>query len=155
MTGKKKQSIKMIERHLRNYKSYKVAIKNLQKQLDYIMPNITANYELKEGSIGTFAIASTTEQAALDRLESARVLQIHERMQQYQLIVDSINEALDALSEQEKQFIRSRYIEGYSIEKTAQELHCSTQNAFRIRAHALDRLLISLQDVSRVFVELL
>lgn len=156
MTGTdKKKSIRTIERHLRNYKTYKVAIKNLQKQLDYIMPNITANYELKEGTTGVFNIKSSTEEAALDRLESARALYLHEQINQYKLITESIDEALGALGEQEKRFIQLRYFEGRSIEKAAEELHCSVQNAFKIRSHALDRLVISLKDVSRVFVEFL
>ena len=155
MTETKKQAIRVIERHLRNYKTYKVAIKNLQKQLDYIMPNITASYELKEGSTGVFNIKSSTEEAVLDRLESARALQLHEQIRQYKLIVESIDEALEALGEQEKRFIQLRYFEGRSIEKAAEELHCSVQNAFKIRSHALDRLVISLKDVSRVFVEFL
>lgn len=151
----KKKSIRTIERHLRNYKTYNVAVKNLQKQLDYIMPNITASYELREGTTGVFNIRSSTEEAVLDRLESARALLLHEQIKQYKLITESINEALGALAEQERKFIELRYFEGRSIEKTAEELHCSVQNAFKIRTHALDRLVISLNDVSRVFVELL
>ena len=151
----KKKSIRIIERHLRNYKTYKVAIKNLQKQLDYIMPDITANYELKEGTTGTFNITSSTEEAVLDRLESARALHLHEQIRQYKLITDSIDEALEALGEQERSFVRLRYFDGWTVEKTADELHCSVQNAFKIRSHALDRLSISLKDVSRVFVEFL
>src|SRR5690606_6163329 len=105
----RKKVIRVIERHLRNYKTYKVAIKNLQKRLDYIMPNITASYELREGSTGTFNIRSSTEDAALDRLESARALFLHEQIKQYRLITESIDEAIEALGEQEKNFVVLRY----------------------------------------------
>jgi len=151
----RKKVIRVIERHLRNYKTYKVAIKNLQKRLDYIMPNITASYELREGSTGTFNIRSSTEDAALDRLESARALFLHEQIKQYRLITESIDEAIEALGEQEKNFVVLRYFEGKSMEGIAMELHCSVQNVFKIRTNTLERLLISLSDIDRVFVEFL
>ena len=150
----KKKSIKIIETHLRNYRSYKVAIRNLQNQLDLIMPNVTTSYELKEGSTGVFKIWSTTEQVALDRLESARALQINEQMRNYQIIIDSIEEALNALGEQERLYVELRYFEGLNTERIADKMSCSIPNLFRLRKRVLDRLLIILPNVNIVYGDL-
>lgn len=150
----KKKSIKIIETHLRNYRSYKVAVRNLQNQLDLIMPNVTTSYELKEGSTGVFKIWSTTEQVALDRLESARALQINEQMRNYQIIIDSIEEALNALGEQERLYVELRYFEGLNTERIADKMSCSIPNLFRLRKRVLDRLLISLSNVNIVYGDL-
>lgn len=150
----KKKSIKIIETHLRNYRSYKVAVRNLQNQLDLIMPNVTTSYELKEGSTGVFKIWSTTEQVVLDRLESARALQINEQMRNYQIIIDSIEEALNALGEQERLYVELRYFEGLNTERIADKMSCSIPNLFRLRKRVLDRLLISLSNVNIVYGDL-
>ena len=150
----KKKSIKIIETHLRNYRSYKVAIRNLQNQLDLIMPNVTTSYELKEGSTGVFKIWSTTEQVVLDRLESARALQIDEQIRNYQIIVDSIEEALNALGEQERLYVELRYFEGLNTERIADKMSCSIPNLFRLRKRVLDRLSISLSNVNIVYGDL-
>lgn len=150
----KKKSIKIIETHLHNYRSYKVAIRNLQKQLDLIMPNITTSYELKEGSTGVFKIWSSTEQVVLDRLESARALQINEQIRNYQIIIDSIEEALNALGEQERLYVELRYFEGLNTERIADKMSCSIPNLFRFRKRVLDRLSISLSNVNIVYGDL-
>ena len=104
------------------------------------MPNVTTSYELKEGSTGVFKIWSTTEQVALDRLESARALQINEQMRNYQIIIDSIEEALNALGEQERLYVELRYFEGLNTERIADKMSCSIPNLFRLRKRVLDRL---------------
>ena len=150
----KKKAIKAIENHLYNYKSYKVAVRNLQNQLDSIMPNLTTSYELKEGSTGVFKIWSSTEQAVLDRLESARALQIHEQIRNFKMIISSIDEALNALGEQERLYVELRYFEGLNTERIADKMSCSVPNLFRFRKRVLDRLLISLSNINIVYGDL-
>lgn len=150
----KKKAIKVIETHLRNYKSYKAAIFNLQKQLDSILPNLTASYEYKAGSAGVFKIWSSTEQAVLDRLESATALQIHEQMRNYKMIISSIDKALNALGEHEQLYVELRYFKGFSVEKVAREMNFSLPSLFRLRRRVLDRLTISLANVNIVFGDL-
>lgn len=144
---KKSQRIKDIEYHLRNYHTYKVGIKNLTNQLNYIMPNVTANFELMEGSAGTFSISSNTEKYAIDRIESRKALDLHEDIKRYELIIKSIDEALKGLEETERDFIRYRYIEGMTIAKTSLKLGYSEQHIFNIRNHAFNKLLISLRGI--------
>lgn len=143
----KRSQIKKIELALRQYKSYIVGVRNLQKQLDFIMPAMTASYELREGSNGAFVLNSTTEKYAIDRIESKRALDIHDKIRQYELIVGCIDEALVEVNEQEKEFVTYRYFSGWSIAKCAAEMGYSEQNLFLIRKQLMNKLLISLTTV--------
>lgn len=143
----KKEQIRKIENHLRQYKTYKVGIKNLHKQLDYILPTMTANYEIREGSAGSFVISSSTENCAIDRIESKRALDLHEQIQMYSLIVESIDNALLELPEQEREFITLRYFNSLSINRTAETMGYTADNIFRIRKQAFDKLTISLSSL--------
>jgi Sigma-70, region 4 len=135
-----------VERLLRHYRYYKSGIVNLQKQLDYIMPGCVANYE-SEGSTGTFSIYSTTEKYAIDRIESKRALDIYEKIREYELIVNCIEQALASLSEAERKFVEIRYFEGKSIKYAANVLGYSERNVFRVKNEVLQKLSISLSGV--------
>src|SRR4051794_29197789 len=103
MLNNKAMKERVIENHLRHYPNYKVGIRNCQKQLDYLLPNITARYEYIEGS--TFWIGNDTERVAIDRVESKRALDLHEEIERFLLIVTTIDNAIDGLKQQEKQFV--------------------------------------------------
>lgn len=141
---------KQVERHLRNYKTYKVAIKNLEKQLDYIMPNITATYELIGGSSGTFNIESKTEKYAIDRIESKRALDIHEKIEQYNMIIDAIDNGLEILNDNERKFVEIRYINNNSILETSIQMGYSERNVFKIRNKALKKMVIVMSGILRL-----
>jgi RinA family phage transcriptional activator len=151
----KKKAINIIEHHLRSYKTYEIGIKNLKKSLDDILPAITTNYTLREGTNGSFDITSKVEMAVLDRLEGSKAIYLTEQIRELQTVVESINEALSALGDTDRDFIKFRYIDGYSIEKTAQTINMSVQNCFKIRNHVMDNLLISLRNIVKVSVEIL
>jgi len=146
----KKQKIQQIEQHLRNYYTYKVGIKNLTNQLEYILPSMTANYEVVGGSNSVFNIKSETEDAAIDRIESRKALDLHEDIKRYELIIDAIDESLEGLGETEKGFIIKRYIEGMTITKTSLELGYSERHVFQIRNRAFNKLLISLKGILEI-----
>lgn len=139
--------IKRIEHHLRNYKTYKVGLYNLKKQLDYIMPSMTATYELANGSSGTFNIKSDTEKYAIDRIESKKALMIHENISQYELIIGSIEKALENLEDIEKEFVDERYFKGKPINHIVNKLGFSEKYVFTIRNQVMDKLLISLKGL--------
>lgn len=143
----KRGQIKKIESHLFNLKHYKVAIRNLQKQLDYIMPNITANYSIEGGGGGVFKVASTTERAAIDRIESRRALNIHEEMQRYTLLLDCIRESLDILTAQEREFVELRYMQEKPMIEVSECLDYSVPHVYRLRDQALSKLALSLSAV--------
>lgn len=144
-TKSKNKQVKKLEKYLRNYKAYKVGLLSLQKQLDYIMPNVTATYELMEGSSGTFRIASTTENYAIDRIESKKALILHEDINHYTMILDTIDEALNELEEIERKFIHIRYIQRKTVTQTALDLGYSEKYIFNLRNQVFDKLLISMR----------
>jgi DNA-directed RNA polymerase specialized sigma subunit len=138
----KKEKIRLIEDHLKNYKTYLVGRKNIQESLDEIIPN------------GSVSINNLTENAVLDRIASSRVIYLREMLNAYNTIISSINDAVNALDNDEKAFIKYRYFKGCTIEKTAQQLGCSEQYCFKIRLQALDKLLISLTNLLKMTIEI-
>ena len=146
---KRAKQIKRIEKYLRQYTTYKIGVKTLQKQLDYIMPNITASYELVEGSSGTFKITSTTEKYAIDRIESKRALMLHEDIERYNIIIESIDIAVSELDELERKFVELRYINRKTIAQTSIELGYSEKHIFNLRHQVMDKLLISLRGLAQ------
>lgn len=143
---------KEIEHHLRHYRSYKIGIANLKKKLDLFYPNITTNYELREDRSSVFTVRSTTEETALHRLESKEALDIHETISKYQLIVDSIDEALKEMTETEKRFIQLRYFECKSFDHITNEMNFSIRTINRIRSRVLNKLSISLRNLKNIRV---
>jgi len=139
--------LKTIENHLRHYHQYKIGIRNLKLQLDNIMPRITATYEVKEGSRGTFAIKSDTETYAIDRIESKRALDLHEQMEKYRLLVDCIDAAMEGLNDEEKKFVEYRYFCNYTISKMAMTMGYGESTIFCFRNRVLDKLSHSLSGL--------
>lgn len=120
---------------------------NLKKKLDFIMPNMTATYEVVENSKGTFRITSSTENFAIDRIESKRALLLHEDIEKYSMIIDSIDEAILELDTLERKFVEVRYINRKTITQTAQTLGYSEKHIFNLRNRVFDKLLISLRSL--------
>lgn len=144
---KKKQAVRNIENHLRNYKFYKVGIIHNKRKLDMILPNITTNYEIREGSSGVFIVKSTTEDVVLCRLESRAAVQAHETIEEYQRIVDAIDASLKQLTEDEREYVKLRYFENYSISDLCTTLSCSERQVHRIRYNIINKLLIGLDSI--------
>lgn len=141
------KNIKIIEKHLRQYNTYKIGLMTLKKRLNHIMPNITATYTLNEGTSGTFEITSTTEKYAIDRIESKRALMIHEDIERYTLVIESIDDALNELDDIERKFIECRYIKRQTITQTALNLGYSEKHIFNLRYQVMEKLLISLRGL--------
>ncbi|MEP9408551.1 sigma-70 family RNA polymerase sigma factor [Peribacillus frigoritolerans] len=144
---RKKKDYKVIESHLRNYRNYLAGIKNMNKQMDYIMPGITANYELREESMGAFVFSSSTEKFAIDRIESKRALQLHEDIMIYELIINSIDVALAELDDDEREFVELRYFKNQSILMVAEKMGYSERQVFLIRNAVREILGISLKNL--------
>jgi hypothetical protein len=143
----KMEKERIIENHLRHFHNYKIGIKNCQRQLDYISPSLVANYYRNEDSSGFF-ISNNTERVALDRLESKKALDLHEQIEGYKIIVESIENAFNQLKPQEKDFVEWRYFSCYSIADTKQLLgYSEDKSVYRIRRHVLDKLLFSLSNL--------
>jgi DNA-directed RNA polymerase specialized sigma subunit len=142
----KAEKERAIESHLRHYRTYKVGIQNCQRQMDYIMPNITARYDYIQGS--TFYIGNNTERVAIDRIESKRALDLLEEIERFKIITESIDNAFKELLPQEKDFVEWRYFSCLSIVEVKQLLGYSEERAvYRIRRHVLDKFMISLNNL--------
>lgn len=150
--SRKKKDFKIIEGHLKNYFNYITGINNMHKQMDYIMPGMTASYELREESVGAFVFSSSTEKYAIDRIESKRALQLHEDIVIYELIVNSIKDAVEQLEDEEREFVELRYFKNNSINITAESMGYSERQVFSIRNNVKDKLLISLKNILRLKV---
>lgn len=139
---------RIIENHLRFYKTYLVGIKNCEQQLEFIQPNITTKFGADNHGAFFYVVSDSTANIALDRIEGKRALDLREEIERYKIITASIDNAMQELRQQEIDFIKYRYFEclpmldvkiklGYSEEKSV----------YRIRRHVLDKLLISLNNL--------
>ncbi|UXM87761.1 transcriptional regulator [Bacillus subtilis] len=128
-----KKLVKNIEKHLKNYNNYKVAILNLSKQLEFIATN--DNMEIFKESIDD----DCEFQASVDKLAS--------ELQHIKLLKDSIDISLSELTELEYRFVQYRYFKNWTIEKSALEIGYSDKALFVIRNQVMDKLLISLGSV--------
>lgn len=136
-----------IENHLRFYKTYLVGIKNLERQLDYIMPTMIANYGTTEGG-SFFFIPNNTENVALTRLESKHALDLKEEIEQLKIITSSIENAVEELTMQERAFVHLRYFECLPIDDVKTQMgYKEEKSIYRIRRHCLNKLVISLKTL--------
>lgn len=137
-----------LETTLRFYKTYQVGIKNCEQQLEYIMPSLVARYEISTDTGESFFIVNNTEKVALDRIESKMALDLKEQIEQYKIIISSIDNALENLTEAEKHFVILRYFECKPMAVVTQALGYSEEKScYRIRRHVLEKLLISLNNL--------
>jgi RinA family phage transcriptional activator len=143
----RKEVYRKIEEHLKNYQQYKIGIRNLNLQLDNILPSITVSYEGKEGAVGTFVIHSPTEKCAIDRIESQRAIEIKRKIMNYQTLVDCIDAALEGLDKQEKDYVEYRYMFRYSISKIALTIGASESTIYNYRSKILEKLEVSLTGI--------
>jgi hypothetical protein len=146
----KKKSFKAIEDHLKNYKNYEIGIQNMRMQLDHILPNITTNYELREEAMGAFVFSSSTEKIALDRIESRHATDLNETILLYELIVKSIDDAVNQLDVIEQDFVKLRYFKGWGIDSVAKEMTYSKRKIFDIRNSVREKLMISLKNITNI-----
>lgn len=146
-TSKEKKE-RIIESHLRFYKTYLVGIKNCEQQLEYIMPNITTKYGADNHGSFFYVVSDSTANIALDRIEGKRALDLREEIEKYKVITTSIENAVEELSMQQRAFIHLRYFECLPMHDVKTKLGFSEEKScYRIRRHVLDKLLISLNNL--------
>lgn len=138
-------SIKIIEAHLRRYRSYEAAIANSQTELDYLLPSGIISYDFTGG--GGFTVRSSTENSALDRLESKRAIDLHEVIQKCKLLISQMDRAIEVLNEGEKHFVHMRYFDSMSMEEIAPILKYSVRSTYYVKDTALEKLFIAMMNV--------
>lgn len=147
---KKKQAIRNIENHLKNYRAYKVGISNLKRKLDMILPSITTDYEIKEGSSGVFVVKSKVEDVVICRLDSVEAIKANQTIQLYEMIVETIDRAVAQLEKEERNFVKLRYFDNMPVDEICIQLCCSERHVFNVRYHVLNQFLISLANIKDV-----
>ncbi len=136
---------RIIENHLRYYKTYLAGIKNCEQQLEYIMPNITTKYGADTHGAFFYVVSDSTANFALDRIEGKKALDLKEEINRYNLIVKNIERAVAELKDYEQDFVAWRYFECLPMKEVKQMLgFAEEKSVYRIRRHVLDKLLISL-----------
>jgi DNA-directed RNA polymerase specialized sigma subunit len=144
----KGQKERLIENHLRYYKTYLVGIKNCENQLEYIMPNITTKFGADNHGAFFYVVSDSTANIALDRIEGKRALDLREEIERYKIITGSIDNALKELKQQELDFVKHRYFDCLPIHEVKQKLGFSEERSvYRIRRHVLDKLMISCKNL--------
>lgn len=134
-----------IENFLNKYHTYQIGIKNCQQQLDYMMPSLTARYD-SDGMSAHYYIANNTENVALDRITSKRALNLLEEIEEYKLIIASIENALGELDEKQRIFVQLRYFKGMKMYEVKAQMNVSEEKTlYRIRRQVLDKFSISLR----------
>jgi hypothetical protein len=147
-TNGKAAKDRIIETHLRFFKTYQVGIKNCEKQLEYIMPSLVARYEVHTDSGESHFIVNNTEKVALDRIESFRALELREEIERYKIITSSIEAALEELKPEELDFVTFRYFDCLPIHIVKAKLgYSEDKTVYRIRRRVLDQLQISLHNL--------
>lgn len=144
----KSDEFKKIEKHLKNYKSYRIGMTNMKKQLEHLFPMITASYEMREGTSGTFSNNSTTEDFAIKRAEKKAEMEWY--IQTYELVTSSIDSAIKQLDPLEKEFVEKRYLENVNIKTVAVNLGYSLRSTYNIKEEVKEKFLITLQNLTHI-----
>jgi DNA-directed RNA polymerase specialized sigma subunit len=139
---------RLIENHLRFYKTYLVGIQNCEQQLEYIQPNITTKFGADNHGAFFYVVADSTCNIAIDRIEGKRALDLKEEIERYKIITKSIDMAVEELKPQEKDFVNHRYFECLPMHEVKTKLGYSEEKSvYRLRRHVLEKLLISLHNL--------
>jgi len=119
VTRKPKQNYyKQIERLLYDYKTYDTAIRNLEAELEEILPKVsTSVVKLGEGS-AVSPFHSQTEDWAIKRIESPRAKRILKLLAEKKRLQKGIREVREQLTDEENILVWMRY----DLEKQHQEI---------------------------------
>lgn len=139
--------IREIEYHLKQYRQYRVGIDNLSNQMEMILPRTTSHFELREESRSYSSKRSSTEDCAIERLESKQAIFLQREIKRYKIIVDSIDKSLEQLDEMERRFVEFRYFQRWSIRKISLELGYSESSIHVLRRQLMHKLGISLKGI--------
>ena len=128
------------ERLLYDYKTYDLAIKNLEAELESILPPVsTSLLKLGEGSSDA-PFRSLTEEWAIKRVESPRAKRILKLLTEKKRWRQGIKEVRQQLTDEENTLVWMRY----DLEKLHQEIweamHISRANYFRFKDEVIGKI---------------
>lgn len=135
-----------IEKHLKNYKKYKISIQNMKRQLDHMFPKITTAFDNKEGTTGTFTFKSDTEDYAIKRAE--KKAETEWLINHYTIIIESIDSAMKQLDPIEKEFVEMKYFNDVHMKKIAYTLKTSYRTIYDIKSKVKKEFIITLKNLT-------
>jgi DNA-directed RNA polymerase specialized sigma subunit len=145
MTLNRQTKERIIENYLNKYTTYRIAVRNCNKQLNYMMPTLTQRYDKESESL---FVPNDTEEVAINRIENKKALKIREEIEQYKLIISCIDEAISELNEKQKAFVELRYFKCQRIQDIKEHMcYAEDKSVYRIRKQVLDKFLISLNNL--------
>ncbi|MGP4063075.1 hypothetical protein [Halobacillus sp. H74] len=140
------QDFARIERYLYQYNNYLVGLKNMKRYYESLYPRVTATYDdVGGGSTGAFTYKSQTEDIALKRMEK-EFENLKAQIDEYELIIGSIDEALKHLDKTKRKFVELRYFQRVDMDMIASKLkYANKRSVYSIRDKVEDELIVSLK----------
>jgi len=141
VTAKRRHNYyRQVERLLYDYKTYDTAIRNLEAELEEILPKVsTSVVKLGEGSTAV-PFRSQTEDWAIKRIESPRAKRILRLLAEKKRLKKGIREVRKQLSDEENTLVWMRY----DLEKPHREiweaLNMSRASYFRFKNEVINKV---------------
>jgi len=129
------------ERLLYDYKTYDSAIRNLEAELEEILPKVSTSV-VKLGEAGSTAspFYSQTEDWAIKRIESPRAKRIRRLLSEKKRLSKAIKEVREQLTDEENTLVRMRYdLEEPHLE-IWESLHMSRSNYFEFKNKLIEKI---------------
>lgn len=143
---KSRDDLRTIENILRKYRQYKVGIQNLSRQIE-MWPKVSSDSLTSERSYCLSIPRSGLPDDCMSEPIEPEVADLRKKYYKYTLIVESIDQSLEELSEIEKTFIEYRYFQMWSIRRISIEIGYSESSVHVIRRTCLKKLSISLSGI--------
>lgn len=137
---------KIIENHLRNLPHYRCNVISSKKELEHLqIPSLVSGIE--EYRSLDF-IPNNTMDCAINHLEGKRSQMLNRMINEYELLINSIELALEHLNDQERLFVHLRYFEGLTASVVTRKLgYAEEKSMYLLRKRVLDKLKISLLNL--------
>lgn len=136
------------EAMLYNYHKTEAEIKNLQIDMDNLMEYDVlpaASNAVRPGS-PTYAITSKVENEVIRRDEKQmhHIKVINRKIKFLKGRLQKIDNALEAMSDEQRKIVKMRYFEGMSVERISQEMHMHPATLNRKRKEIINNYIIEL-----------
>ncbi|MBZ4656496.1 MAG: putative sigma factor [Thermoanaerobacter sp.] len=132
------------EYFLYNYKMFEISIENLKREIEYLEneDGVTGIDYSSEKISPTYKFSSITEDTVLAVSEKIHYLQ--RCIERIQSKIDSINRALEGLTEIEREIIEKRYFEGKPWYVIAYEVSYNERWCKELRRRAISKIAIGI-----------
>lgn len=129
---------------LYNYKMLQISIENMEQEIEYLKKEDGVSGISYDGinTSPTHKFSSVTEDAALSNREKIHYLE--RIIEKHRRTIESINRAMEGLTDIERKIIQEKYIEGKQWYVVAYDVNCSESTGKRYRRRAINKLSIGI-----------